>query len=374
MIKKKNKTNDLLKEAIADAQRIKQTALENAKMVIEESLSPKIKKILSEKLNEMADDDLDEGMYDSDEDLDIDEILRELEEDDLNENEDLDEAAGDDEDKPKPKAKPKTDDKPKPKPKAKPKSEDDDDDDEDDDEGFGDDDDDDLGVEDDMSDGDGDLGGEEQDVKDMSASELSELITSIIQGVMGTGEEDGLGGSDIGPIGAEDGLDSGRDDIGFGDDMEGEEDDIDISEDEYGIEEDEDDMVYESLKQINKLREELKETNLLNSKLLYMNKVFAGQQLNEQEKIGVMKAFDKADSVKEAKLIFETIQTRPKRKETANSRNRKTKYRSTAGKRQIREVKGSASSVLGGSMRKPIVKVNETVARWQKLAGLDTSK
>jgi hypothetical protein len=55
------------------------------------------------------------------------------------------------------------------------------------------------------------------------------------------------------------------------------------------------------------LRSELNEVNLLNSKLLYTNKIFRGKNLTENQKIKVLKAFDKAETVKEAKRIFETL-------------------------------------------------------------------
>ena len=52
----------MLKEAIADAKTIKETAIANAKAALEESFTPHIKSMLSAKLQEMdKDEDLDEG-------------------------------------------------------------------------------------------------------------------------------------------------------------------------------------------------------------------------------------------------------------------------------------------------------------------------
>jgi hypothetical protein len=45
---------------------------------------------------------------------------------------------------------------------------------------------------------------------------------------------------------------------------------------------------------IKTLRSDLNEVNLLNSKLLYTNKIFKGKTLTENQKIKVLKAFDKA--------------------------------------------------------------------------------
>ena len=44
--------SDLLKEAIADAKAVRETALQNAKMALEEAFAPQLKSILSAKLKE----------------------------------------------------------------------------------------------------------------------------------------------------------------------------------------------------------------------------------------------------------------------------------------------------------------------------------
>jgi len=58
---------------------------------------------------------------------------------------------------------------------------------------------------------------------------------------------------------------------------------------------------------INELRTELNEVNLLNAKLLYTNKIFKSKNLTESEKVKVLNTFDKAETVKEVKLVFETL-------------------------------------------------------------------
>ena len=45
----------------------------------------------------------------------------------------------------------------------------------------------------------------------------------------------------------------------------------------------------------------------LNSKLLYVNRIFKANHLDESQKLRVVETLDKADSTKEAKLIYETI-------------------------------------------------------------------
>ena len=60
-------SSDLLKEAIADAKAVRETALENAKMALEEAFTPQLKSMLSAKLKE---DELEEGdpVFEDDED------------------------------------------------------------------------------------------------------------------------------------------------------------------------------------------------------------------------------------------------------------------------------------------------------------------
>ena len=107
--------NDLLKEAIADAKAVRETAMANAKAALEEAFTPRLQSMLHAKLAEEMEDDMemeedmeldlgdemeaplepsmdldleedmeldlggDSGMEDADMELDLDEILRELE-------------------------------------------------------------------------------------------------------------------------------------------------------------------------------------------------------------------------------------------------------------------------------------------------------
>ena len=52
--------SDLLKEAIADAKAVRETALANAKMALEEAFTPQLKSMLSAKLREDDDEFEDE--------------------------------------------------------------------------------------------------------------------------------------------------------------------------------------------------------------------------------------------------------------------------------------------------------------------------
>jgi len=112
----------------------------------------------------------------------------------------------------------------------------------------------------------------------------------------------------------------------------------------------------QALDTIQTLRSELNEVNILNAKLLYVNKIFKANNLSESQKVNIIAAFDKAETVKEVKLVFETV-----------ADNVGTKKETT-----IKEHKGSASKATGTTAKKPevISEVSNAVLRMQKLAGI----
>jgi hypothetical protein len=114
----------------------------------------------------------------------------------------------------------------------------------------------------------------------------------------------------------------------------------------------------DEMDKMEELKKELQEVNLLNAKLLYTNKIFNSKTLNESQKLRVLKAFDKATSVKEAKVIYETLN------EGMASRTQKPSF--------MNEIKGRASKATGfiSESKQPIVEVDPMIARWQKLAGI----
>jgi hypothetical protein len=110
----------------------------------------------------------------------------------------------------------------------------------------------------------------------------------------------------------------------------------------------------EALATIKTLRGDLNEINLLNAKLLFTNKIFKAKNLTESQKVNVLTSFDKATTVKEVKLVFETLNEGLK---TKNSK--------------VNENYGSASKGTGTTNAKqPIVESNDMVSRFQKLAGI----
>lgn len=59
---------------------------------------------------------------------------------------------------------------------------------------------------------------------------------------------------------------------------------------------------------LNELKNKLDETNLTNARLFYANRVLKSGSLNERQKNKVVNAISKAGSVKDAKVIYETLQ------------------------------------------------------------------
>jgi len=363
---------DLFKQAIAEAKSVREAAISNAKDVLEESLTPHLKDMLAAKLQEMEEEEMDETYHE-------DEMDEEVEEEGYKKDKDMDEAKHDDdmeeakdhdemeegeeveeakdhEDMDEAEDHDKVDE-----------AEDDSDDAEDDSE---------------ESDDEAEEGSEEDveddvEVKDMEVEDLKALIRDIISQEMGHEGEEDL------PVDDMEDTDGVEDMVG----MDDEEIDLDellseldalISETEEDVNEEDHDEVdeekhdrkhegkkeekmeeelNEALKTIETLKSDLNETNLLNSKLLYVNKVFKAHNLSEEKKVNIITAFDKAETVKEVKLVYETV---------SNSINSKQ-----SSKQSIKEHKSFASKATGNTTKGEIIsEVSDSVKRMQKLAGI----
>ena len=119
-------------------------------------------------------------------------------------------------------------------------------------------------------------------------------------------------------------------------------------------------LAEEALDEINALKVELQEVNLLNAKLLYTNKIFKAKNLTESKKVKVLKAFDKAVDVKQAKIIYETLNEGIVNTITNSKINESVKM-------------GAASRASGlepKATKQPILESNEVYDRMRKLAGL----
>jgi len=368
---------NFLKEAIADAKAVKESAIANAKVALEEAFSPQVQAMFASKLEEMEKEDKMEESYDDvdeaeitekkeymtkkekregddrksdnkaetetekmrklkeEDELDLDEILAELEKDeDLEENKRTDaEEEGYLDGMRDEKADLKEDE------RTDAEEE---------------------GYEDGMKDEKEDMDDEDIDLEDMSEDDLKKFIEDVIEDMVSAGEIEA--GESF-----EDDVDVDVDEEGDIE-IEDEEDvEVEVTEAKEEVDEGDDEMyevkkdLDEAISTIETLKSELNEINLLNAKLLYTNKVFRGKNLTEAQKVKVLGAFDKAETVKEVKLVFETLNSSVKAKATNKS--------ITEGAR----AKGSASNLTATpkvTKKQPIVESNEMVNRFKKLAGL----
>ena len=117
----------------------------------------------------------------------------------------------------------------------------------------------------------------------------------------------------------------------------------------------------EARKTVEFLREQLNEVNLLNAKLLYTNKVFKAHALNDSQKMKIIESFDLAKSVREVKLTFNNLS------EALNF----GKASKAPAKKAITESFASQSTGTTKPVEKIVVaSVNEMASRFQKLAGI----
>ena len=409
---------DILKEAIADAKTVKDTAIANAKAALEEAFTPQLKSMLAAKLEEMeleeekeeveemsdpvmrhglkGDDKeeietekMREEKEDMDEEINLDEILAELEEEMDDDKEDIKEDARTDAEE--------------------------------------------EGYEDGMEDEKEDMEDEEIDLEDMTDEDLKGFIEDVIADMVSSGELEAGENFEEEDVEVEDKVDvdvDSEEEVEINEEMKDEDsmEEVVTSRADQGaaagmaelakmvrklyakaatvppaIKKKIGDLLgdlepasplqkklrdagtgkmqsfqsrYESLeREINLVlelqeaqseiktlkstvkvkNEALNEVNLLNAKLLYTNKIFRAKTLTESQKVKVLGAFDKAGTVKETKLVFETLNEGLKTKKTS-----------------IRESLGSASKSTGNfkSTKKPIVETDPMVARFQKLAGI----
>jgi hypothetical protein len=322
---------EFLKEAIADAKTMKESAIANAKVALEEAFSPQLHAMFASKIEEMEVEEEEEEKVEikemddieDDEDMDLDEILAELEND-------LDNSTV----------------------KETLKEEESDEDAEE--EGYLD------GEEDEEVDIDEE--DEDIDLEDMSEDDLKVFIEDVISDMVTAGELEAGEEMEV----------EDEDEVEVEDDMDIEVEDeevITIDEDartdaeEEGYKDGEADEkedlkkdLEEAIRTVSTLKSELNEINLLNAKLLYVNKIFKAKNLNESQKTKVLGAFDKASTVSEVKIVFNTI-----------SEN----Y--TFKKKTIKEgITGSASKAtfVPKEVKKPIMESDEMVKRFKKLAGI----
>ena len=109
------------------------------------------------------------------------------------------------------------------------------------------------------------------------------------------------------------------------------------------------------------LNEKFEDANLTNAKLLYQNKALTSDSLNERQKHKLVEAISRADTVEEAKVIFNTLQS------TVGSTSRKTRPKSLS-----EAVQKSSSMIMSARRENSKRQINNpTLDRWKFLAGID---
>ena len=301
---------DLFKQAIAEAKSVREAAIANAKEALEETLTPHLKDMLAAKLQEMEDSQTEEVVNEAEE---VEETAEETVNEEVNEEETVDEAKHDDDvdeakhDDAKDEAieEELTEVEPV---EAADKDEAEVDSEESEDEA----------EHEDMPDGD-------EDISKLSVDQFKDMIRDIIaQEVGGDAAADDMDAGDMEPMGDEEDMEAGMEEP----EMAGDEEEIDLDEllaeleateevtegehkeDDKKMEEEvneEKSELEQALETIETLKSELNEVNILNSKLLYVNKIFKSNNLSESQKVNIIAAFDKAETVKEVKLVYETV-------------------------------------------------------------------
>ena len=331
--------DDLLKEAIADAKAVRETALENAKMALEEAFTPRLQNMLSQKIqNEIEDEDDDKKEEDVDleerddeDDMEERSMMKAADEDpsDDHSDDDMDESNIIEIDGVKyaPVAEVE-------------KDEDDMDEDleeREDDEDM----DEDLDLESVIK----ELESELDEAEEVEESEEIEEGDDIEEQSKSSGI--GAGDNKVVQPSASDEEDPGKGKLKEGEEKDDKEVDEDIDLDEVlaalSEEEDEDEKkdevaelksdLEEHRSVIETLRGKLNEVNLLNAKLLFTNKLFRKYGLNNEQKMKVVEQFDRASNLREVKLVYSTLG------ESFNG----------ARKNEINESKGAASKPVAST-------------------------
>jgi hypothetical protein len=345
----------MLKEAIADAKAVRSTAMANAKAALEEAFTPKLQSMISAKMmQEMDDEDL-EGEEDYGDEMDMEaEVEPEMDmEADVDDEFEAEEELGEEDE---------------------------------------------FGAEEEFE-AEAELDGEAEVEDEFEGDDEDLELEAIIRELEGEEEsyddedlEEAVGSTEFGT--ADNKQPSTKSNSAQTDDSEGvidlepdaqensgltenedEDEDIDINEIIAALREDdsmtgdglpdgdadaesqEEDGLAEELAEayntIKVMKESLNETNLLNAKLMFSNKLFKTYDLNESQKLNVIDNFDRAQSLREVKLVYTTL---------AESMKRPAK----------RKVNESASRVTGTTAPKKqiISESNKFSDRMQKLAGL----
>ena len=312
-------SKNLLKEAIADAKAVRETAIANAKLALEEAFTPRLQSMLSQKIAEESDDfgDDEEELADTPEatvDMDADDST------DLGQEDETAEAYNE--------------------------------------------------VGEDESEGGEETDDDIHETEDEDVYETEDEPDAELESIIKELEDEAEGEDEVT-------TDEDHDDeeVPVTEDEETEaepaeeteDDEIDLEEvikalqeedeDEVTTDEETEEDLKEAYKTIRFLKDKINEVNLLNAKLLFSNKLFRSNGLNESQKMKIIETFDRATSVREVKLVYTTL---------AESL---TGYKPTK-RRTVTE--GFASKAVNSTKpnKNVIVESNNFSSRMKKLAGL----
>ena len=114
------------------------------------------------------------------------------------------------------------------------------------------------------------------------------------------------------------------------------------------------------------LRSKLNEVNLLNAKLLFTNKLFKNHSMNESQKLKVIETLDRSTNLKECKLVYSTLaETFDGMKSAAKKSPAVRKIVESIASKAIESTKPSEETV-----KAVINEGADLAARFKKLAGI----
>ena len=365
--------SDLLKEAIADAKAVRETALQNAKMALEEAFTPQLKSMLSAKLKEEEgvpheEEEVGDGLDDEEVDVDIadpDETSVEGEADEEAPTpEEPSATAGEDEESGVPGSQEETEY-------------------EENETGDGMDEDE-VPAEGEELNQEGMYSEEEETAEedeevDEGALDLEAIIRELEDevGEEETAEEgeyeetedaEEMAMADEEEVPAEEAEAEAEETAGaeeveleVDENLWKEEDEADDDDDDDDDDEVEESKIHAELKEykaaVKFLKNKLHEVNILNAKLLFTNKLFKEFALNNNQKLRVVETFDRAHSTREIKLVYSTLAEQ---------------FGDNGSIGRKKSIKESASTRTGSTKpKKKIISESAQVAnRFKKLAGI----
>jgi hypothetical protein len=308
---------DLLKEAIADAKAVRETALANAKMALEEAFTPQLKSMLSAKLREEDDEFEGEEEVPAEDEIGDEEDIEDVVDDEVADEEEVEEESID------------------------------------------------------TSDVDTDAISEEEDeeveFEDEDDEEVEEELDleAIIKELESELSEEEEYEDD------EEDVEESVEEIDEDEEFEIDESLFEEGEDEEEVNEETDEEevsevasvqaeLDEYKEAVHFLKDKLHEVNILNAKLLFTNKLFKEFTLDNGQKLKVVETFDRAQTTREIKLVYSTL---AEQFGDNGSITRKNNIKESASK-PVSSTKPSKES------KKVITEETQVADRFRKLAGL----